>query len=98
MRREPDQLLSQPVPNPRNNPSTHQPPGPSHQSNIPSKNPQFKNAKVIIELRSGRILKDPYQIQMSEASTDASQNVNLEEEISTKTSPIEDLSPILILI
>ena len=88
MRREPGQLPSQPVPNPRNNPSTHQPPGPSHQSNVPSKNPQFENTKAITELRSGRILKDPYQDQVREASTDASPNKNLEEEIRTETNPI----------
>ena len=90
MRREPGQLPSQLVPNLRNNPSTHQLPRPSHQSNIPPKNPQFENAKAISELRSGRILKNPYPDQVREASTDTSQNKNLKEEVSTKTKPIEE--------
>ena len=76
MRREPDQLPSQPIPNLRNNPSTHQPSGPSHQSNVPPKNPQFENAKIIFELKSGRIYKDSYQDHVREISTDTSQNVN----------------------
>ena len=93
MRKELGQLPSQPVSNPRNNPSTHQLSGPSHQSNVPLKNPQFENTKAISELRSGRILKDPYQDQVREASTDASQNINLKEEVSTETNPIEELEP-----
>ena len=54
-------------------------------------NPQFENVKVISELRSGKIFKDSYQDPMGEASTDASQNKNSEEEVSTKTNHIEEL-------
>ena len=81
MRRELDQLLSLPI---LNNPSSvHQPPGPSYQFNVSLKNPQFKNAKVISELKSYRILMDPYQDQVREASTDASQNEKLKKLVST---------------
>ena len=73
-----------------NDPPIHQPPGPSHQSNVPLKNPQFENDKIIFELKSDRILKDPYQVQVSEANTDASQSVNLEKEVSTEANPIEE--------
>ena len=93
MRRELGQLSNEPIPNFKNNLPTYQPLGPSHQSNIPPKNPQFKNDKIIFELKSDRILKDPYQVQVSEASIDASQKENLEEEISTETSPIEEPEP-----
>ena len=41
-------------------------------------------------LKSDRILKDSYLDQEKEASTDASQKENLEEEISTETNPIEE--------
>ena len=90
MKRELSQLLSQPIPNFKNNTSTHQPPKSSHQSNIPPKNPQFENDKAISELRSDRILKDPYQDQVTEASTDTSQNIDLKEEFSTETNHIEE--------
>ena len=82
MRREPGQLPSQPIPNPRNNPLILQP-------NVPPKNPQFENAKAISELRSGRILRDPYQNQEREASTDASKNEKLEDE----TNHVEEPEP-----
>ena len=73
MKREPGQLPSQPIANPKNNPpNVHQPPGFSHQPIIPPKNLQLENAKVISELQNGRILKDPYQDQVIEASTDSS--------------------------
>ena len=39
MRRELGQLSNQPISNLKNNPPTHQLPGSSHQSNVPSKNP-----------------------------------------------------------
>ena len=71
MRRELDQLPNLPI---SNNPSNvHQSPGPSYQFNVSPKNPQFENAKVIPELKSYRILMDPYQDQVREASTDALQ-------------------------
>ena len=101
MRRESGQLPSQSIANPRNNPSNvHQPSGPSHQSNVPHKQLQFENTKVIFELRSGRIFKDLYQDQVREANTDASQNMNLKEEISTKTNYMKNLNsePILMLV
>ena len=60
MRRELGKLTSQSIPNFKNDPPIHQLPGPSHQSNIPPKNPQFESDKVISELRSDRIFKDPY--------------------------------------
>ena len=73
MRREPDQLSSQLIPNPMNNPpNVNHPSEPNHQSNVSPKNPQFENAKVIFELKSGRIFKGPYQDQVREASTNAS--------------------------
>ena len=72
MRRELDQLSSQSTSNFKNNLYIHQPPRPSHQSNIPPKNLQFENDKIIFKLRSDRILKNPYQDQVKEASTDAS--------------------------
>ena len=90
MRKELDQLPNEPIPNFENNPPIHQSPGPSHQSNVPPKNSQFENDKVIFELKSDRILKDLYQDQMSEASTNASQNENLKEKISIETNPIEE--------
>ena len=91
MRREPGQLPSQPIANLKNNPPTiHQPPGSNHQFNVPPKNPQFENANTISELRSERIIKDPYHDQMRETSTDTSQNKNIEEEVSTKTNHIEE--------
>ena len=90
MRREPGQLPNQPILNLRNNPSMHQPSGPNHQFNIPPKNPQFENINAITDLRSSKILKDPYQDQVRETSTDASQNKNLKEEVSTETNPIEE--------
>ena len=93
MRRELDQLSSQPIPNVRNNPSTHQPLGPSHQSNVLLKNLQFENTKVSSELRSSRILKDPYHDQVRKVSTDTTQNENLKEEISTETNSIEESEP-----
>ena len=92
MKRELGQLPSQPISNFKNNPSTHQSPGSNHQSNVPPKNPQFENAKAISELKSGRILKNPYQDQVRETSTNASQNENLKE-VSTETNPIEELEP-----
>ena len=61
MRRELGQFPSQPIANPRNNPP-----------NLPPQNPQFENAKAISELRSGKILQDPYQDPVGEASTDTS--------------------------
>ena len=93
MRRELGQLPNEPILNFENDPPIHQSSGPSHQSNVPSKNPQFENTKAITEFRSDRILKDPYQDQVSEASTDASQNENLEEKISTETNRIEEPEP-----
>ena len=38
MRRELGQLPNEPISNFENNPPTYQPPGPSHQSNVPPKN------------------------------------------------------------
>ena len=90
MRRELGQLSSQSISNFKNNPSIHQPPRSSHQSNVPPKNLQFENDKKISKLRSDRILKDSYQDQVSEASTNASQNENLKEEVSTKNNLIEE--------
>ena len=72
MRRELDQLPNEPISNFENNPPTYQPLGPSHQSNVPPKNLQFENDKIIFELKSDMILKDSYQNQVSEANTDAS--------------------------
>ena len=94
MRRESGQLSSQPILNPKNNPlNVHQLPGSSHQSNVLLKNLQFENAKIISEIRSSRILKKPYQDQVKEAITDAIQNVNLEEEVSTEINHIEEPEP-----
>ena len=91
MRRELDQLPNLPI---SNNPANvHQPPRPSYQFNVSLKNSQFENAKVIPKLKSYRILMDPYQDQVREASTDASQNKNLEENVSIKTNHIEELGP-----
>ena len=91
MRRESSQLPSQPIINLRNHPPTvHQPLGSNHQFNVPSKNPQFENVNVIFEPRSSRNLKDPYQDQVKEVSTDASQNMNLEEDVSTETNPMKE--------
>ena len=64
IRRELGQLPNEPIPTFKNNPTTHQPPGPSQQSNVSPKNPQFENDIVISELKSDRILKDPYQVQV----------------------------------
>ena len=64
MRRKLGQLSGQAILNFENNPTTHQPPGPSQQSNVSPKNPQFENDIVISELKSDRILKDPYQVQV----------------------------------
>ena len=91
MRRELDQLPNLPISN--NPPNDHQPPGLNYQSNVSSKNLQFENTKVIPELKSYRILMDPYQDQVREASTDASQNKNLEELVSTETNHIEEPKP-----
>ena len=93
MRRELGQLPNEPIPNFENDPSIHQLPRPSHQFNVPLKNPQFEIDIVISELTREKILKDSYQDQVSEASTDASQNENLEEEISTETNSIEEPEP-----
>ena len=93
MRRELDQLPNESIPNFENNLTIHQPPGPSQQSNVPPKNPQFESDNAIFELKSDRILKDPYQAQVSEASTNASQKENLKEKISTETSPIKEPEP-----
>ena len=90
MRIELGQLPNEQISNFKNDPPIHQPPGPSHQSNVPPKNLQFENDKVIFELKSDRILKDLYQDQVKETSTEASQNVNLEEEVSTKTNSIKE--------
>ena len=79
MKRESSQLPSQPIANPRNNPLSLQP-------NVLSKNPQFENAKAINELRSGRILRDPYEDQERKTSTDK----NLEEEINIETNHIKE--------
>ena len=77
----------------KNNPLIHQPLGPSHQSKVLPKNPQFESDNTISELKSDRIHKDPYQDQVSEASTNTSQNMNLKEEVSTETNPIEEPEP-----
>ena len=60
IRRELGQLLSQPILTFKNNPPISQPSGSSHQSNVPSKNSQFENDKIIFELKNDRILKDQY--------------------------------------
>ena len=73
MRTELDPLPNELISNFENDPPIHQSSGPSHQSNVPPKNPQFESDNAISELKSDRILKDPYQDQVSEASTDASQ-------------------------
>ena len=67
MRRELDQLPNLPISN--NPPNDHQPPGLNYQSNVSSKNLQFENTKVIPKLKSYRILMEPYQDQVREAST-----------------------------
>ena len=59
MRRELDQLPNLPISN--NPPNDHQPLGLNYQSNVSSKNPQLENTKVIPELKSYRILMEPYQ-------------------------------------
>ena len=87
MRRELDQLSSLPISN--NPPIVHQPSGPSYQFNVSLKNLQFEDAKVISKLKSYRILMDPYQDQVREASTDANQNKSLEKLVSTETNQIE---------
>ena len=92
MRRELGQLPSQPISNFKNDPPIYQPPRSNHQSNDPPKNFQFKNDKEISELQSRKILKDPYQDQVKKA-TDASQNENLKEEISTEINPIKESEP-----
>ena len=91
MRRESGQLPSQPIANPKNNPSNvYQPPGFTHPSNIPPKNPQLETAKAITKLRSGRILKDPYQDQVIEADTDTDEEEdNHIEEPELKTDKID---------
>ena len=61
MRRELGQLPNEPIPNFGNDPPIHQLPGPSHQSNVPPKNLQFESDNIISELKSDKILKDPYQ-------------------------------------
>ena len=53
----------------------------------------FKNDKVISKFKNDRILKNPYQDQVKETGTDISQNVHLEEEVSTKTNLIEESEP-----
>lgn len=83
MRRERGQLPSQPIANPRNNSS-------NLRSNVPSKNPQFENAKAISDLRSGRILRDPYLDLVGEVSADASQKLNLEEETHTEIKLVKE--------
>ena len=90
MRRELGQLPNKLIPNFENDLPIHQSSRPSHQSNVPPKNPQFESDNAISELKSDRILKDSYQDQMSEASTNASQKENLEEEISTETNSIKE--------
>ena len=61
MRRELGQLPNESIPNFKNNLTIHQLPGPSQQSNVQPKNPQFENDKIIFELKSDRILKNSYQ-------------------------------------
>ena len=61
MRRELGQLPNEPISNFENDPPIHQSPGSNHQSSVPSKNPQFESDNAISELKSDRILKDPYQ-------------------------------------
>ena len=72
MRREPGQLPSLLVANPRNHPPgfqphmglLHQPPQPtqpSQSTQAPLKGPQVENVKAISTLRSGKVLNDPYK-------------------------------------
>ena len=77
IRREPGQLPSQPVANPRNHPPGFQPQmgllpqpmqiaqPPQPPQNIPplQKGPHMENIKAITTLRSGKTLEDPYKTQ-----------------------------------
>ena len=62
MRRELGQLPTLLISNPINNPPIiYQLPRPNYQSNVPPRNPQLDNAKVILKLKNYRILINPYQ-------------------------------------
>ena len=95
MRREPGQLPSQPVPNPRNYPLSFQQqqsllpiPQAQHQPGLnPPKGPQFENAKAISALRSGRVLLDPYQTTQSDEAPSSQAHEEEEEEEEPISSP-----------